>query len=62
MPPGDGEITPRTARLILLSICIGQTIVGLDQRAITEARAPTPIWNLSMFRSRLLSTASQACF
>jgi EmrB/QacA subfamily drug resistance transporter len=27
----------RTSRLILLSVCIGQTIVGLDQRAITVA-------------------------
>jgi EmrB/QacA subfamily drug resistance transporter len=27
----------RSARLILLSVCLGQTIVGLDQRAITVA-------------------------
>ena len=27
----------RTSRLILLSVCIGQTIVGIDQRAITVA-------------------------
>jgi len=27
----------RTSRLILLSVCIGQTIVGLDQRALTVA-------------------------
>jgi MFS family permease len=27
----------RRSRLILLSVCIGQTIVGLDQRAITVA-------------------------
>ena len=27
----------RTSQLILLSVCIGQTIVGLDQRAITVA-------------------------
>lgn len=27
----------RASRLILLSVCIGQTIVGLDQRAITVA-------------------------
>ena len=30
-------IARRSARLILLSVCIGQTIVGLDQRAITVA-------------------------
>jgi EmrB/QacA subfamily drug resistance transporter len=29
--------TRRTSRLILLSVCIGQTIVGIDQRAITVA-------------------------
>jgi EmrB/QacA subfamily drug resistance transporter len=29
--------TKRTSRLILLSVCIGQTIVGLDQRAILVA-------------------------
>ena len=33
----DGTISRRTSRLILLSVCIGQTIVGLDQRAITVA-------------------------
>src|SRR6266404_289081 len=27
----------RTSNLILLSVCIGQTIVGLDQRALTVA-------------------------
>src|SRR2546423_1276527 len=26
--------SPRTSKLILLSVCIGQTIVGLDQRAL----------------------------
>jgi EmrB/QacA subfamily drug resistance transporter len=30
-------ITRRSSRLILLSVCIGQIIVGLDQRAITVA-------------------------
>lgn len=30
-------VARRSARLILLSVCIGQTIVGLDQRAITVA-------------------------
>jgi MFS family permease len=34
---GEQEIPRRTSRLILLSVCIGQTIVGLDQRAITVA-------------------------
>src|SRR5256886_17088404 len=29
--------SPRASKLILLSVCIGQTIVGLDQRAITVA-------------------------
>src|SRR5438445_12491451 len=29
--------TKRTSNLILLSVCIGQTIVGLDQRAIVVA-------------------------
>src|SRR5207244_5691701 len=29
--------TKRTSNLILLSVCIGQTIVGLDQRAILVA-------------------------
>jgi len=29
--------TERTSRLILLSVCIGQALVGLDQRAITVA-------------------------
>ena len=29
--------SPRTSKLILLSVCIGQTIVGLDQRALTVA-------------------------
>ena len=31
------ETSRRTSKLILLSVCIGQTIVGLDQRAITVA-------------------------
>ena len=35
--PGEREISRRSSRLILLSVCIGQTIVGLDQRAITVA-------------------------
>src|SRR2546429_4865481 len=29
--------SPRASKLILLSVCIGQTIVGMDQRAITVA-------------------------
>ena len=29
--------SPRSSNLILLSVCIGQTIVGIDQRAITVA-------------------------
>src|ERR671915_515676 len=36
----------RSSRLILLSVCIGQTIVGLDQRAITVA-LPTLTDNFS---------------
>jgi EmrB/QacA subfamily drug resistance transporter len=36
MTPAN-EQTRRTSRLILLSVCIGQTIVGLDQRAIMVA-------------------------
>ena len=37
--PSDSESsqTKRTSRLILLSVCLGQCIVGLDQRAITVA-------------------------
>ena len=35
--PAAQALAPRSARLILLSVCIGQTIVGLDQRAITVA-------------------------
>src|SRR4029450_6578971 len=34
---GEQEMSRRTSRLILLSVCIGQTIVGIDQRAITVA-------------------------
>ena len=34
---GEPGIPRRTSRLILLSVCIGQIIVGLDQRAITVA-------------------------
>src|SRR5438128_11420305 len=34
---GELEMSRRTSRLILLSVCIGQTIVGLDQRAILVA-------------------------
>jgi EmrB/QacA subfamily drug resistance transporter len=33
----ETEVSRRAARLILLSVCIGQTIVGIDQRAITVA-------------------------
>jgi EmrB/QacA subfamily drug resistance transporter len=33
----EPEISRRTSRLILLSVCIGQIIVGLDQRAIMVA-------------------------
>ncbi len=33
----EQKSTQRTARLILLSVCIGQCIVGLDQRAMTVA-------------------------
>jgi EmrB/QacA subfamily drug resistance transporter len=36
MMPAE-EQAKRTSRLILLSVCIGQTIVGLDQRAIIVA-------------------------
>jgi EmrB/QacA subfamily drug resistance transporter len=35
-PPGK-EISRQSSKLILLSVCIGQIIVGLDQRAITVA-------------------------
>ena len=34
---GDAKRTRWTLRLILLNVCIGQTVVGLDQRAITVA-------------------------
>ncbi len=34
---GPTTVTPRTGRLILLSVCIGQVIVGLDLRAMTVA-------------------------
>jgi len=44
MPPGNGAITQRTARLLLLSVCIGQTLVGLNQRAITVALSPLTTW------------------
>jgi len=37
MPADEQQKEQRAARLILLSVCIGQTIVGLDQRAITVA-------------------------
>jgi EmrB/QacA subfamily drug resistance transporter len=38
MPPANETVVSRQpARLILLAVCIGQTIVGLDQRAITVA-------------------------
>jgi len=35
--PDEIAVSRRSARLILLSVCIGQTIVGVDQRAITVA-------------------------
>src|SRR5262245_61428702 len=35
--PDEIPLSRRSARLVLLSVCIGQTIVGLDQRAITVA-------------------------
>src|SRR5262245_3282328 len=34
---GEARMPRRSSRLILLSVCIGQIIVGLDQRAITVA-------------------------
>ena len=37
MQPDDAKKTRWTLRLILLNVCIGQTVVGLDQRAITVA-------------------------
>jgi EmrB/QacA subfamily drug resistance transporter len=37
MQAGDAKRTRWTQRLILLNVCIGQTVVGLDQRAITVA-------------------------
>jgi EmrB/QacA subfamily drug resistance transporter len=37
MPPENEPNAKRASRLILLSVCIGQTIVGLDLRAITVA-------------------------
>src|SRR5262245_47520716 len=37
MTPPDKEISRQSSRFILLSVCIGQTIVGIDQRAITVA-------------------------
>ncbi|HEX6438666.1 MAG TPA: MFS transporter [Candidatus Binatia bacterium] len=37
MQPADAKKTRWTLRLILLNVCIGQTVVGLDQRAITVA-------------------------
>ena len=36
-PTGEAGMSRRTSRLILVSVCIGQIIVGLDQRAITVA-------------------------
>jgi len=35
MPVDEAHIARRHSRLILLSVCMGQTIVGLDQRALT---------------------------
>src|SRR5215510_11119083 len=35
--PAEAEISRQSSKLILLSVCIGQTIVGIDQRAITVA-------------------------
>ena len=37
MTASDEQTNKRSSRLILLSVCIGQTIVGLDQRAIMVA-------------------------
>jgi EmrB/QacA subfamily drug resistance transporter len=37
MQPDEPKKTRWTLRLILLNVCIGQTVVGLDQRAITVA-------------------------
>jgi MFS family permease len=37
MQADDAKKTRWTQRLILLNVCIGQTVVGLDQRAITVA-------------------------
>ena len=37
MTASDEQTNKRRSRLILLSVCIGQTIVGLDQRAIMVA-------------------------
>src|SRR5919106_2902295 len=37
MQTDDAKKTRWTLRLILLNVCIGQTVVGLDQRAITVA-------------------------
>jgi len=38
MTPSENQITSRwTLRLILLNVCIGQAIVGLDQRALLVA-------------------------
>ncbi|MEX0804239.1 MAG: MFS transporter [Candidatus Binatia bacterium] len=37
MQPDDPKKTRWTLRLILLNVCLGQTVVGLDQRAITVA-------------------------
>jgi EmrB/QacA subfamily drug resistance transporter len=37
MQPDEAKKTRWTLRLILLNVCIGQTVVGLDQRAITVA-------------------------
>ena len=35
MPIDEPSVARRHSRLILLSVCIGQSIVGLDQRALT---------------------------
>ncbi len=37
MQAEDAKRTRWTQRLILFTVCIGQTVVGLDQRAITVA-------------------------
>src|SRR6478735_716132 len=57
----------QSSRLILLSVCIGQTIVGLDQRAITvalptltttfHAAFTTIQWTILVYDLGLTSTA-----